>query len=76
VSDPKKIERAPFTALTDDARAHMQFGVDAWYGDFLSAIKRGRGARAFAGGNYGGGRMLDSRTAWQLGMVDFIGGGL
>ncbi len=74
VSDPKKVERAPFTALSDDARAHMQIGVDAWYGDFLSAIKRGRGARAFAGGNYGGGRMLDSRTAWQLGMVDFIGG--
>jgi ClpP class serine protease len=75
VSDPKKVERAPFTALTDDARAHMQAGVDAWYGDFLSAVKRGRGARAVASGNFGGGRMLDSRTAWSLGMVDFISGG-
>jgi signal peptide peptidase SppA len=74
VSDPKKVERAPFTALTDDAKAHMQSGVDAWYGDFLSAIKRGRGARGSAAGNYGGGRMLDSRTAWALGMVDFLGG--
>lgn len=75
VSDPKKTERAPFTPLSDDARAHMQTGVDAWYGDFLSAVKRGRGARAVDSGRYGGGRMLDSRTAWSLGMVDFISGG-
>jgi signal peptide peptidase SppA len=72
VSDPKKVERAPFTALTDDARAHMQSGVNAWYGDFLSAVKRGRGLRAFAGGNFGGGRMLNSRDAFALGMVDFV----
>jgi signal peptide peptidase SppA len=76
VSDPKKVERAPFTALTDDARAHMQSGVNAWYGDFLSAVKRGRGLRAVTSGNFGGGRMLNSRDAWSLGMVDFIGGGL
>lgn len=74
VSDPKKIERAPFTALTDDAKAHMQSGVDVWYADFLQAVRRGRGERGSAAGNFGGGRMLDSRTARALGMVDFIGG--
>ena len=75
VSDPKKTERAPFTPLSDDARAHMQTGVDARDGDFLSAIKRGRGARAVDSGNYGGGRMLNSRDARALGMVDFVSGG-
>jgi signal peptide peptidase SppA len=76
VSDPKKVERAPFTALTDDAKAHMQTGVNAWYGDFLSAVRRGRGARAVdcGQGAFGGGRMLDARTARSLGMVDFLGG--
>ena len=40
-----KVERAPFIPLTDDAKANMQEHVSAWYGDFLSAIRRGRGAR-------------------------------
>lgn len=66
-----KVERAPFTPLSDDAKAHMQSGVNAWYGDFLSAIRRGRGSRA-ASGNYGGGRMLSSRDALSAGMVDFV----
>jgi len=69
-----KVERAPFTPLTDTAKADMQAGVDAWYGDFLSAIRRGRGARVSASGNCGGGRMLSSREALAAGMVDFIGG--
>jgi len=41
---PHKTERAPFTALSDDAKAYMQRGVDEWYSEFLSAIRRGRGA--------------------------------
>lgn len=69
-----KVERAPFTALTDDAKSHMQQGVTAWYGDFLSAIRRGRGERVRTDSNYGGGRMLSARTALALGMVDFLGG--
>lgn len=71
-----KVERAPFAPLTDSARENMQAGVNAWYGDFLSAIRRGRGARVSATGNYGGGRMLSSREALAAGMVDFIGGAL
>ncbi|MGA7523540.1 MAG: S49 family peptidase [Acidobacteriaceae bacterium] len=67
-----KTERAPFTPLSDDAKAHMQSGVNAWYGDFLSTIRRGRGARVSASGNYGGGRMLSAREALASGMVDFI----
>lgn len=70
-----KVERAPFNPLSDDAKAHMQSGVDAWYSDFLSAIRRGRGARVSATGNFGGGRMLSSRDALAAGMVDFISGG-
>jgi signal peptide peptidase SppA len=69
-----KVERAPFTALSDDARAHMQVGVDAWYGDFLSAIRRGRGARVSASSNYGGGRMLSAKDALREGLIDFTGG--
>jgi signal peptide peptidase SppA len=67
-----KTERAPFTPLSDDAKAHMQAGVNAWYGDFLSAIRRGRGMRVSASSNYGGGRMLSAREAVAAGMVDFV----
>lgn len=67
-----KTERAPFKPLSDDAKAHMQSGVNEWYGDFLSAIRRGRGARVSASSNYGGGRMLSSREALSAGMVDFV----
>lgn len=67
-----KVERAPFTPLSDDTRAHMKAGVDRWYGDFLGAIRRGRGARASATSNYGGGRMLSSREALSAGLVDFV----
>jgi ClpP class serine protease len=67
-----KTERAPFTPLSDDAKAHMQKGVNAWYGDFLSAIRRGRGVRVSANSNYGGGRMLSSREALSAGLVDFV----
>jgi signal peptide peptidase SppA len=69
---PHKTERAPFAPLSDDAKAHMQSGVDAWYGDFLSAIRSGRGARVSPTSNYGGGRMLSSREAVAAGMVDFV----
>jgi signal peptide peptidase SppA len=69
-----KVERAPFTPLSDDAKAHMQTEVNRWYGDFLSAIRRGRGARVSSSSNYGGGRMLGSREALAAGMVDFLGG--
>jgi ClpP class serine protease len=67
-----KVERAPFTPLTDDTKARMQEGVNAWYGDFLSTVRRGRGARVSANSNYGGGRMLSSREALAAGMVDFV----
>ena len=50
----------------------MQTDVDRWYGDFLSAIRRGRGARVSPTSNYGGGRMLSSREALSAGMVDFV----
>jgi signal peptide peptidase SppA len=70
-----KTERAPFVPLSDDAKAHMQAGVNAWYADFLSAIRRGRGARVSANSDYGGGRMLSSHEAVRTGLVDFVSGG-
>ncbi len=72
---PHKTERAPFNALSDEAKAHMQTGVDRWYMDFLSAVRRGRGARVSQGSNYGGGRMLSAKDALASGLVDFISGG-
>jgi signal peptide peptidase SppA len=71
-----KVERAPFTPLSDSAKEHMQAGVNAWYADFLSAIRRGRGARVSANSNYGGGRMLSSHEALRTGLVDFVTGGV
>jgi signal peptide peptidase SppA len=73
---PFKGERAPFVPLSDDAKAHMQESVNRWYGDFLSAIRRGRGARVSPTSNYGGGRMLSAKDALSQGLVDFIGGAL
>ena len=69
-----KTERAPFVPLSDGARAHMQGEVNRWYADFLSAIRRGRGARVSANSRFGDGRMLGSRDALAAGMVDFLGG--
>ncbi len=71
-STPEKIERAPFVPLSDDARANMKRGVDMWYADFLSAIRRGRGARVNPSSTFGGGRMLNAREAVAEGMVDFV----
>jgi signal peptide peptidase SppA len=67
-----KTERAPFTPLSDDAKAHMQTSVNEWYGEFLGAIRRGRGARVSATSKYGGGRMLGAREALSSGLVDFV----
>jgi capsid assembly protease len=69
---PHKVERAPFTPLTDGAKAHMQGAVNEWYSDFLSTVRRGRGARVPAGSNNGGGRMLNAREALATRMVDFV----
>jgi signal peptide peptidase SppA len=69
-----KTERAPFSTLSDGAKAHMQQGVDEWYSTFLAAIRRGRGARVSATSTYGGGRMLPAHVALREGLVDFIGG--
>jgi capsid assembly protease len=74
-STPEKTERAPFNPLSDEARAHMQTGVNAWYGDFLSAVRRGRGARVSQTGTYGNGRMLSAKEALSSGLIDFISGG-
>jgi signal peptide peptidase SppA len=74
-STPEKVERAPFNPLSDEARAHMQAGVNQWYGDFLSAVRRGRGARVSPTGSYGNGRMLSAKEALSSGLVDFISGG-
>lgn len=71
-STPEKIERAPFTPLSDTTKAHMQTEVNRWYGDFLGAIRRGRGARVSPTGAYGAGRMLSSRAALAAGLVDFV----
>jgi signal peptide peptidase SppA len=69
---PHKAERAPFTPLSDDARASMQTGVDGWYAEFLKDVRRGRGARVAANSDFGGGRMLTAREALAAGMVDFV----
>jgi signal peptide peptidase SppA len=71
-SAPFKGERAPFTPLSDSARAHMQASVNDWHGQFVAAIHRGRGARVAANSDFGGGRMLSAKAALAAGMIDFI----
>lgn len=72
-STKEKIERAPFIALSDEARTHMQASVGQWYGSFLSAVRRGRGMRVPNNHDFGGGRMLSSAEALREGLVDFVG---
>lgn len=68
-----KVEGAPTEPLTDEARAYKQHIVDQFYGQFVSAVARGRGVTVSAVRNgYGQGRMLTARDALAAGMVDRI----
>lgn len=68
-----KAEINPFTPLTDEAREFVQARVDAAYGQFVSAVARGRGVSAADVRNgFGEGRVLVAKDAKSAGMIDRI----
>lgn len=59
--------------LTDDAKAHMQSRVDAYYTQFVRDVAKSRGVSVEAVRNgYGEGRTLGSAEALAAGMVDGV----
>jgi len=69
-----KAEGAPERPLSEDARDFMQTRVDQYYGTFVKAVARGRGVSESAVRNgFGQGRVVGSRDALDMGMVDHVG---
>lgn len=68
-----KLEGAPWEPLSDEARAHFQAQVDEVYGQFLSAVAKGRGVSAAdVKKNFGQGRVYRGKELVARGMVDRI----
>jgi signal peptide peptidase SppA len=68
-----KTEGNPHEPLSAEGREYRQEVINELYGDFVSAIARGRNK---SGGevmsDFGGGRMLTSKAALATGMIDGI----
>jgi capsid assembly protease len=68
-----KAELAPETELSDEARQYQQGIVNDIYDDFVGAVARGRNATVQdVRHNYGEGRMLNAKTALDVGLVDGV----
>ena len=68
-----KGEGSPFGPLSDETRAAMQERVDAFYGDFVKSVARGRGTDSAAvRGGFGEGRLVSGKSAVSQGMIDGI----
>lgn len=68
-----KGEGNPYEPLSDDARAYLQERVNEYYGQFVDAVARNRGAKAAdVRDGYGEGRVVGAKQAKALGMVDRI----
>jgi len=69
-----KVEGNPYEPLGDEARAAMQADVDEYYGMFVRAVARNRGASAGdVRGGMGEGRVVTAKRAVELGMADRVG---
>jgi signal peptide peptidase SppA len=68
-----KVEGNPYEPLGEDARAFMQARVDDYYGAFVKAVARGRGAGVQqVRDGMGQGRVLGADEALAQGMVDGV----
>lgn len=68
-----KVEGNPFEPLDEEARAAIQHEVDVYYGMFVDAVARGRGAKAAdVRAGYGEGRVLTARDAVRAGLADRV----
>lgn len=66
-----KTEGNEFEPLSDEAKAHLQDQVDAFYGMFVKAVARGRKvSQAAVKSGFGQGRIVLSADAVKQGMVD------
>lgn len=68
-----KVEGNPFEPLTDEARAHIQEDVDAFYSMFTADVARGRGVKQTeVADGYGEGRVLNAKDAVRAGLADRV----
>src|SRR5574337_1254629 len=68
---PYKAEGLPIEPLTPEARAALQQDVNYWYGQFVSAVARGRSVSpATVEQQFGQGRTVSAPDALAAGMVD------
>lgn len=71
---PHKIEGNPTTALSEDARAHLQANVDRYMSMFVRDLAKGRGvSEKHVESSFGGGRMMGAAQAVSVGMADNVG---
>lgn len=68
-----KTETSPFGPLSDDALAHMQEMVNAYYETFVNDVAAGRNVDpAVVKQSYGQGRLLTAKVALSAGLVDGV----
>jgi capsid assembly protease len=68
-----KTEANPDEPLEDEARTYLQSLVDAFGGDFVKAVAKGRGKTVSdVTSDFGQGRVLLAKQALEVGMVDRI----
>ena len=69
----RKAEGNPYEPLDDDAGAHIQTIVDAYYNQFIRSVAKGRGVPvATVREQFGQGRTFTSERLLSLGMVDRV----
>lgn len=70
----EKTEMSPYVKLTDDAKQFEMDEIRRLYAEFVDEVAAGRRKTpSHVRANFGGGRMLDSRTAQSVGMADAVG---
>lgn len=68
-----KTEGNPHEPLSQEAKEYRQEVINDVYGEFVDAVARGRGSTSeLVEASYGGGRMLTSKKALEVGMIDGI----
>lgn len=68
-----KVEFAPFSPLSDEAKAELQGRVDAIYDKFVANVAKHRGtSKDDVLKNYGQGRVLSAKQAIDVGAIDRI----
>ena len=68
-----KVDANPYEPLSEGALAHLQALSDEWYGQFVSAVARGRGvSESDVRGGFGQGRMEVAQAAVRAGIADRV----